>query len=338
MSDTLVDDRGRGGVVEPVVTRSMRAIGTTAVIAVTDGARVDEGLALLAEDLRSLDAACSRFCPDSELRRLEATGGGHPSAVSSLLFDALDVARAVALQTAGIVDPTIGSALIELGYDRDFDAMDPDGRQVELGVPRPAPGWWHIELDPVARTVMIPAGIHVDLGATAKAWAADRSAQRIAEALDCGVLVNLGGDVAVDGPAPVDGWPVGIAAECTTPVAETDCVVSLLAGGLATSGTTARSWMRGGRRVHHIIDPWTGEPAPSIWKLVSTTASSCVEANAWSTAAVVWGDDAVGNLSGFGVPARLVDAEGEVVHVGDWPVGTDARPGRPEGPGLGVVR
>ena len=49
--------------------------------------------------------------------------------------------------------------------------------------------------------------------------------------------------------------------------------------------------------MHHIVDPWTGEPAPPVWSLVSTLAPSCVEANAWSTAAVVWGDDAIGNLT-----------------------------------------
>jgi len=72
--------------------------------------------------------------------------------------------------------------------------------------------------------------------------------------------------------------------------------------------------------VHHIVDPWTGEAAQSVWSLVSTTAASCVEANAWSTAAVVWGHDALGNLAAHGVPARLVAADGIVVHTGGWPV------------------
>jgi thiamine biosynthesis lipoprotein len=57
-----------------------------------------------------------------------------------------------------------------------------------------------------------------------------------------------------------------------------------------------------------------------VWSLVSTAAPSCVEANAWSTAAVVWGLDAVGNLSALDVPARLVSAHGEVVSVAGWPV------------------
>ena len=65
-----------------------------------------------------------------------------------------------------------------------------------------------------------------------------------------------------------------------------------------------------GRGVHHIVDPWTGEVAPSTWALVSAVAPTCVEANGWTTAAVVWGEDAPGNLAAHGVAARLVAADG----------------------------
>ncbi len=301
-----------------VAVRSMQAIGTTAVVAVTDADLADEALALLADELRAIDDACSRFRPDSELRQVEAHGAGGPVPVSPLLFEALEVACRVASETAGIVDPTIGSALIELGYDRDFEEVAGNDRAGRFD-PRPAPGWWRIRLDAEARTVAIPIGVHVDLGATAKAFAADRAAARLAESLGVGVLVNLGGDVAVAGTAPRDGWAIGIAAECATPLAAVDQVVTIVDGGLATSGTTARTWLRNGRTVHHIVDPWTGQAAPAVWSTVSVAASSCVQANAWTTAAVVWGKDAVGNLSTWGVPARLVDADGNVVLLGGWP-------------------
>jgi thiamine biosynthesis lipoprotein len=301
-----------------LASRSVRAIGTTATVIVTSSDRVDTALQLLNEDLEALDMACSRFRDDSEIRLVEEYSLGLPVSVSPLLFDALEVASDVAVRTAGIVDPTIGSALVELGYDRDFDALvdqHPAGDHFE-----PAPGWWQIRLDRTARTVALPAGVHVDLGSTAKAFAADRAAQRIADSLDCGVLVNLGGDVAIAGPAPADGWAVGIASHCTTPTADVDVVLALHAGGVATSGTTARTWTRNGRPMHHIVDPWTGAPAAPVWSLVSTLAPSCVEANAWSTAAIVWGEDAVGNLGEHGVAARLVDGQGNLTYVGQWPV------------------
>jgi thiamine biosynthesis lipoprotein len=324
MADPWAIDSGCDPHATPVTCHSTRAFGTIALVAVTCGERGAQALQMLASDLRAVDEACSRFRADSELRQVERSSRGRPVPVSPLLFELLEVAMTVAVQTAGTVDPTVGSALVELGYDRDFDELiaDPDGHGRGMGggdEPRPAPGWWRIRLDGADGSVAIPAGILVDLGSTAKAFAADRSAQRIAAALGGGVLVNLGGDVAVAGAGPEDGWHVGIAEDCTAPVTESDQVVSLRRGGLATSGTTARAWVRHGRRNHHIVDPWTGASASPVWSWVSTAASSCVEANAWSTAAVVWGADAVGNLTGLGVPARLVDAQGASVTTGHWP-------------------
>jgi len=300
---------------DPAV-RSTTAIGTTASVVVADPDAADAALILLTDDLAALDRACSRFRPDSELRRLEARGG-RPTRVSPLLFDALRATCDVAARTAGIVDPTIGSALVDLGYDRDFEAL---GHRDLLATvtPSPAPGWWRIGLDADRRTATVPDGVHVDLGSIGKAFGADRSAARIAGALGCGVLVNLGGDVAVAGPAPTAGWGVGIAAHSSTSPAEADEVLTLNAGGLASSGTTARTWTRAGRTVHHIIDPWTGEVAPITWALVSALGTTCVEANGWSTAAVVWGEDAPGNLIAHGVTARLVHSDGRVVTVGPW--------------------
>jgi FAD:protein FMN transferase len=308
-----------------IALRSVRAIGTSATVAVTAPEHADRAMAMLASDLSDLDRTCSRFRPDSELRQLERASQGRPVRVSPLLFDLLEVACVVAAQTAGVVDPTVGAALVELGYDRDFDRLPPDAIS-SSGRPAPAPGWWRILLDPGATTVSVPACVHVDLGASAKAFAADGGARRIAASFGCGTLVNLGGDVAVAGPAPSGGWNVGIAPECQAPIDRVDQVVSLASGGLASSGTTSRAWVQDGRRVHHIVDPWTGDPAPAVWSLVSATASTCVEANAWTTAAVVWGEDAVGNLAALGVPARLVATDGSVVRTQGWPPAGDRAP------------
>jgi FAD:protein FMN transferase len=307
---------------EGVATRSMRAIGTSATVTVTDAGVAEDALGLLAEDLMALDSACSRFRADSELREVELMSNGTHISISPLLFEVLEVACTIAAKTAGTVDPTTGTALDELGYDRDFDEITDTCVNPEFKS-QPAPGWWQIRLDPDQRSVAIPTGVHIDVGATAKAFAADRTSQRISKTLGCGVMVNLGGDVALAGSAPRDGWAIGIGTHCTTGFDQVDLVLSVFAGGIATSGTTARTWVHGGRRMHHIVDPWSGEPADPIWSLVSTLAPTCVEANGWSTAAVVWGNDAVGNLAGHGIPARLVRAGGDVVEVGGWPTAAD---------------
>jgi len=299
-----------------LAARRMTAIGTLATVVVTDPVVADEAAVILAHELAAIDAACSRFRDDSEISVLQRRAPAVVE-VSSLLFDAVRVACVVAERTAGTVDPTVGSAVADLGYDRDFDALTPDA--TPTGPTSPAPGWWCVELDPRNRTIRLPQGVRLDLGATAKALAADRAARRLADHLECGVLVNLGGDVSVSGVAPAGGWAIGIAPDSRAPLGAVDQVVAITDGGLATSGTTARCWLRGGRLVHHIVDPATGDMAEPVWALASVAADDCVAANAASTASIVWGPDAPGNLASLGVSARLVDHDGGVVLVGGWP-------------------
>jgi thiamine biosynthesis lipoprotein len=95
--------------------------------------------------------------------------------------------------------------------------------------------------------------------------------------------------------------------------------VTISSGGLATSSTTVRTWIVGGRRVHHIIDPATGEPARSCWRTVSVAAGTCLDANIASTAAIIRGVAAVGWLHDLGLPARLVRDDGTVDTTAGWP-------------------
>ena len=156
--------------------------------------------------------------------------------MSPLLFEALDVAYSVAERTHGAVDPTVGNAIATLGYDCDL-AQVCDRPPVPPEALGPVAGFRHVQLDRRQRTVRIPRGVRLDLGSSAKALVADRAAARIAGALGSGVLVNIGGDVAVAGLAPPAGWPVGISVESSTPVDEVDQVVSVHRGGLASSST-----------------------------------------------------------------------------------------------------
>lgn len=301
-----------------LTTRSFRAIGTTATVVVQDADAADDAARLLATDLDEIDVACSRFRPDSELQTVHAHAG-RTVPVSSLLFEALRVAVEAAARTGGAVDPTVGNAIEALGYDADLDDVvaRPEGPPPVLG---PVAGFAHVQLDSVDRTVRIPRGVRLDLGSTAKAWAADRSAARIARAVGGGVLVSLGGDVAVSGEPPVGGWAVGIAPESSTPAGSVDQVVAITRGGLASSAPAVRMWKAGDRVVHHILDPRTGDSSAPYWVLVSATGASCVEANVVTTAAVVWGVDALDRLAGFEQSVRLVRTDGQVFSVNGWPL------------------
>jgi thiamine biosynthesis lipoprotein len=186
-----------------------------------------------------------------------------------------------------------------------------------------------VELDPVRCTARVPDGVLLDLGATAKALAADRAAVRIAAAVGCGVLVNLGGDIRVAGPPPAGGWRIGIADDLGPdndgPDDTLAQAVSISSGGLATSSTKLRAWRQGGTAVHHIVVPTTGQPAQTCWRTASVAAASCVDANAASTAAIIRGDRAPGWLAALGLPARLARHDGTVHTVSGWPAEDGSR-------------
>jgi thiamine biosynthesis lipoprotein len=288
---------------------------------VTDPGGAARAEELLREELAGFDRACSRFRTDSEIRELTRRAGT-PVQVSPLLAEAIEVALRAAELTDGLVDPTVGRALAELGYDRDFAELPPDRPAVP---PSPVPGWWRLGWDSSSRTLVLPRGVELDVGATAKALAADRTAARIVAQLGGGALVSLAGDVSVAGQAPPGGWLIAVGDDHSDPdpasTADPDAgpTVTITAGGLATSGTTRRRWRSGGVVRHHILDPRTGTCAPQVWRTVSVAAGSCVDANTASTAAIVLGADAPQWLATGGLPARLVAASGEVRTVAGWP-------------------
>jgi thiamine biosynthesis lipoprotein len=310
-----------------VARDTFRVFGTTAVLLVTEPTALAQARALADAELAAVDQACSRFRPDSELAALNAAGG-RAVTVSELFADLLAAALQAARLTDGDVDPTCGRALAGLGYDRDFDQVRARGPASLATVLGPVPGWRRVELDEQARQVRLPAGTELDLGATAKAWASDHCAELIFERLGCGVLVSLGGDLAVAGPAPDEGWRVRVTDDHAAGPEEPGQTVTITEGGLATSSTTVRTWTAGSRQVHHIIDPATGEPAPVYWRTVSVAAGNCVDANTASTAAIIRGQAAAGWLDDAGLPARLVRPDGTVVTTAGWPA-ADTPPGSP---------
>jgi thiamine biosynthesis lipoprotein len=241
---------------------------------------------------------------------------GRPVIVSELLAEALGAALGAAAQTDGVVDPTVAPALMALGYDRDFAQVPADGDTVE-GVP-PA-GWRKVAWDPQRRLVTLPEGAALDLGATAKAWAADRAAAVINRTTGAATLVNLGGDMATAGPPPSAGWPVHVTHDHRDGADADGQTIALHGGGLATSSTGVRRWRRGGRTIHHIVDPRTGQPAETVWRTVTVVAASALDANTASTASIVKGEAAPAWLERLGLAARLVRPSGDVLLVGAWP-------------------
>jgi FAD:protein FMN transferase len=322
------------------------ALGTTARLVAWPLQNLDPVLAAVDAELARLDLEASRFREDSEISAIHRHGGG-AHLVSEGLAEAIGVALAAARWTAGLVDPTVGAALGSLGYDRDFAGIATD-----LQTPPPAaarvPGWRSVRLD--GQVLHLAAGVRLDLGATAKALGADRSAVAAFTAAGSGgVLVSLGGDIAIAGQAPDGGWPLLVADEHRQtrqfePGRAPAQVVRLTGGGLATSSVTCRRWRRAGRDLHHIVDPRTGYPARGPWRTVTVAAASCAEANAASTAAVIAGEQAPAWLTVQGLPSRLTAHDGNVLRCCGWPAADWGRLTAPaarlrmDGPGGGEGR
>lgn len=307
----------------PLAEARWSALGTSVVLRGVDPEALAPARDAVERELAAVDLACSRFRPDSELVRLNA-GAGRRVGIGPLLFDALALALDAARLTDGDVDPTLGRALELAGYDRDWSLLAPP-REEEPAPAAPTltlrvrAGWRTVELDPAMRTVRVPAGISLDLGATAKAWAADRAAAAAHAASGCGVLVSVGGDIATAGDAPAEGWRVRVTDDHRSDATAPGQTISIRSGGLATSSTAVRRWSHAGRTMHHIIDPATGVPARSCWRTVSVAAADCAQANIATTAALVRSGAALAWLERLGLPARLQDDDGHVVRAGGWP-------------------
>ncbi len=357
--------RAGATVLRPPTSATFEAIGTTCQVLVTDPDALAEAVRIVRGHLDVLDRAVSRFRADSELSRLAAAAVDGPASaeVSSTALEYVSVALRAAEHTDGLVDPTVGAAVVASGYDadlatvraRDAVARMPVGAPVlaPAGMPpRAVPGWRSVTVNRVTRTIFVPQGMVLDLGSTAKAHAADVTARLLLDRLPGGFVVNLGGDLAISGCPPRGGWRVGVEA-LDGSVAE---VVTTTMLCLATSSTVRRTWTiptasttgrgsddgrpggsgpdgrgsdgRGpGRGIrHHIVDPRTGDTAVSPWATVTCAAPTTLEANTDATAAVVLGHDAPAWLEARGLAARLADPAGRVTTTRGWPTHREVVP------------
>jgi FAD:protein FMN transferase len=268
-----------------MATASWEALGTTALVRVTDRRHLNLAKRMLQDELAEIDLAASSFRSDSELSGV-LESAGRPVPVGAALRRAVSTALTAARLTDGLVDPTLGRS----------------------------PGWRGVEV--TDSTIRVPRGSTLDLGATGKALAADRAAAAISSATGgAGVLVSLGGDIATAGQPPAGGWLIHVTDDHRSDQAAPGQTVAIQGGALASSGTTVRRGPHG----HHIIDPRTGASAETPWRTVSVTAATCVDANTASTASIVLGTQAPRWLAEHDLAARLVDNVGAVTTVGGWP-------------------
>ena len=299
--------------------RRLEVFGTTVRILVSgspdaDAPRPELAAAAAEAVLWSCQRELTRFDPSSELSRLNAAGAAAVM-TSRLVAGAVTAAVAAAARSGGLVDPTLLDVLEEAGYAESRRGVEPASlaealiaeRERRPATPAPGAAWAAIRVD--GREVRRPPGLRLDLGGTAKGFAADRAAAALATQNK--FAVDAGGDIVIGGTAgalrtvfvahPLEG---GRALE-----------FQLAAGAVATSGLGTRIWRTERGFAHHLLDPSAGRPAWTGVIQATAVARTGVEAETLAKVALLSGP-----LRGLRVlepeGGALVLDDGEVVLAG----------------------
>lgn len=268
-----------------------RAMGTDMLVCVDNGTDAPPAdLADVPNWFADWEQTLSRFRPDSELARLNRSDS--PAQVSPVLWDVFQHALRAAALTDGLVTPTVGEAVIEAGYDRDFALVQGGrvGAVLRDCPPRDCPEISLVKFDETNRIIQLPVGVQLDFGGIAKGWAAQKTVERLQA--HGSALMNCGGDIAISGSL-LNGepWEIGVYKPFDR---ESDYVEKLYfheACGVASSATDRRRWTQDGQTRHHIIDPRSGQPAETDVVHATVVAPSAAEAEAAAKSVLIRGSE-----------------------------------------------
>ena len=257
--------------------------------------------------LDELEQVWSRFRPDSELNRLHEQSSRWVH-VSHELFTAFRWCQRLHAETDGRFDPTVRGALEQWGYDRTF--RDIDTRRT-APTTCPAPGLAGLELRRQDEAVRLAPGMRIDLGGIGKGLAADLLSAELLSHGAVGAYVCLGGDIAVAGIPPDEGWDVPLVHPATDQELATHVVHR---GALVMSTVCQRRWrLADGTEAHHLIDPASGAPCTSDLLAVAVAAASAARAEGLAKAALIAGTErGAALLRAAAVDAWLVSDEGVI--------------------------
>lgn len=258
----------------------------------------------------------SRFLPTSELAYVNERSG-KKTMISASMAEVLSLAETYHEATSGIFSPFVFDALHGCGYDRTFDQV----KGCHIAVDHPP----HLhpdamELDVMMKSVCLTPGSHIDLGGIVKGWSVSRLCSWLQSeyAIERG-FINAGGDLqAWGGSSPQEPWQIGIA----DPYQEEEeiAVISLFAGGVATSNVWGRRWHTSQGEMHHLIDTRSMRPSRSEVIQCTTTGPDTAECEVWAKVVCILGiSDAVPLLQRRAphIDALAVTRSGSVHFIGD---------------------
>lgn len=283
------------------------------LITVGDRERCEAAIAFAVELLDHHERCWSRFLPSSDISRINRSAGGG-LAVDDATLTLLTVMMNGHRATEGRFDPTVLPALAASGYA----ASKEDPTLVsEFSTVDEAASVLDVVLDVQAGMVHVPPGLTLDPGGIGKGLAADLVVAQLLHAGIDGVLVSIGGDMAMAGTPPdAAGWLVTV--EQPDPRDGDLCRLAISAGGVATSSTRSRRWLHDGTERHHHIDPTTAQPSTTDLATLTVIAGNGWLAEVHATAALSCGTGGVVTyLADHGLSGVAVDLDGRVLRTPD---------------------
>src|SRR5436309_1153293 len=258
------------------------------------------------QEFNRLEGFLSNWQGDSDVQRLNAAAGKHPVRVGTELRDVLQTAHQVSDWTGGKFDVTFGvmSGLWKFDY-QNKDGRIPDHNEVVRR--RALINYRDLEVDERNGVAFLRReGMVVNVGGIGKGYAVDRARAILHDRRFRDFLIQFGGDMYAAGHEGDRAWKLGIQ-EPRGPANRNFATVNFYDGTFSTSGDYARSFLKDGRRYHHILDPATGEPSQSCRSVTILTGSATI-ADGLSTGVFVLGPE-----RGMALIEQLPDVEGIIV-------------------------
>lgn len=288
-----------------------RAMNTDILLAAEGGqACLSRAFEHIRAFVRTSEARFTRFSEQSELARLNRSSGTWFHA-SDELYQIVNQARDLHVETGGLFDPSILDALERAGYDRSMDEIKAHGAiQVRRVAPRELASFEQVEFDPRKGAIRLPAKMRIDLGGIAKGWIAERATELLAAFSDT-CAVNAGGDLYAIGK-PEGGWEIAL--EDPRKPEQALALLRTGPGAVATSSVTRRKWQVGGSVMHHLIDPRRGAPAETDWLSVTVMAPHATVAEVYAKAILIAGSQEAQQVIAkrTDIAFIAVDASGEL--------------------------
>jgi thiamine biosynthesis lipoprotein len=265
-----------------------RAMNSDIVLAAcgSDQSLIKNGFSLARDFIQQSEQRFTRFTDTSELAQLNRSTGSWFKA-SEDMFQVIDEAICMAIETGGLFNPAILPALKQAGYDRSMDLIRNSPPRNGSTQVLEMEDFRLVQIDGATKSVFLPHGMQIDLGGIAKGWIVEQAAQRLSQ-FSTACATSAGGDMfLINLPQGETDWEIGL----ENPLAPDQdlAVLHVRPGGVATSSTSKRHWYHNGKLQHHLVNPRTGEPAQTEWLSVTVWAENAIEAEVYAKALLIAG-------------------------------------------------